>query len=145
MPFGHGPHDEFPNGPDHRARGLSFYGTVSAIFLGLALLVSALGIVVVRSYITIGERFADMSGAEPDSSPAGAWAIAKELAVGPGIHRPLGLSGALIFTFGIVAAIVGIVLRIGRKRRLARNMAEFAEATRQIRNDQPSRDRSPIR
>jgi hypothetical protein len=133
MPFGHAAHDDLPDGPDHRAHGLSFYGTISAITIGLTLMVGAVAIVAVRSYITIGERFADMTGTEPDSTPAGAWGIALELAAGPGIHRPLGLSGVVIFIFGIIAAIVGIALRITRKRRLARNMAEFAEATRQQR------------
>lgn len=133
MPFGHAARDDLPDGSDHRAHGLSFYGTISAITIGLTLMVGAIAIVAVRSYITIGERFADMSGAEPDSTPAGAWGIALELAAGPGIHRPLGLSGVVIFIFGIIAAIVGIALRITRKRRLARNMAEFAQSVRQER------------
>lgn len=113
-----------------RSSTLSAIGTLSAILIGLTLIVGSVAIVAARTYIAVGERMADLSGPEPDSSPAGGLELALQIATSPGVHRPLALSGVVILVFGIGAAIVGSITRAQRKHRLAREAGAFADTLR---------------
>lgn len=128
-------HPEELVSPRQRSSTLSAIGTLSAILIGLTLIVGSVAIVAARTYIAVGERMADLSGPEPDSSPAGGLELALQIATSPGVHRPLALSGVVILVFGIGAAIVGSITRAQKRRRLAREAGAFAEALRAERAD----------
>ncbi|QYK47005.1 MAG: hypothetical protein KF838_09430 [Phycisphaeraceae bacterium] len=118
-----------------RRRGLGFYGSLSLAVGGIALMICALGIVVVRTYVAAGERFADLSGPEPDASPSGVIGIALGIAQGQGIHRPFGLAGAVLLIFGIFTAVCDAMLARWRRRTLARSMASIADEVRRVKRE----------
>ncbi len=116
-----------------RATTLTFLGVLSAIFLGLTLIVGAVAIVAARTYVAVGERMADLSGPEPDSTPAGGLELALQIALSPGVHRPIALSGAVLFLFGIGAGIIGAIRRARNRHRLAQQAGAYAQTLRQER------------
>lgn len=118
-----------------RTRGLGFYGSLSLAVGGIALMICALGIVVIRTYVAAGERFADLSGPEPDASPSGVIGIALGIAQGQGIHRPFGLAGAVLLIFGIFTAVCDAMLARWRRRTLARSMASIADEVRRVKRE----------
>lgn len=100
------------------------------LWMGLAFGVGAIGVVVVRAYLAFSERMADVLGPEVDTTPRGLFGVAREIAMGPGIHRGLGLVCVGMVVTAVVLIACRVLATIVAKRQMARGHAAFAAEAR---------------
>lgn len=114
---------------------LSIFLTLSIVLVGLTLIVGAGAILMVRAYIAIGERMADLGQPDMDTSPRGIFDAVRELAAGPGVHHAMFWCGAALALVGFVLTIIRVV-----SRRMARRLAadEYARAADHLRRERDS-------
>lgn len=118
---------------------LSAFMTLSIMLVGLTLIVGAGSVLMVRAYVTIGERMADLSGPDMETTPGGIFAVVKELAAGPGIHKPMFWGGSVLTIAGVGLTIAHIVVRRTLKRRTQREIARVASDLRAQREQRSAR------
>lgn len=100
------------------------------LWIGLVFGVGAIGVVVVRAYLALSERMADVLGPEVDTTPRGLLGTAREIAMGPGIHRWLGIICAGLVVTAVVLIGCRLLATYLAKRAMAHGYAAMGDQAR---------------
>ena len=104
---------------------LSLFLTLSMVLVGLTLIVGAGAVLIVRAYVQVGERMADMSAPDMDTSVRGIVDLVAALAREPGIHHFMFWTGAGLAVVGAVLTVIHVAIKRSITRRTRDEIARI--------------------